>query len=81
MKKVAWMVLVMSCSFLLLFNSFATAADPNEMVDEIFETKEQIERSVRSAKWSKADNSITTLTSQMKGLVTALHLSDANKYV
>ena len=80
MKKNRLLILVLNCSFLLLLNSFAVAADPMEMVDEIFETKEQIERSVRSGKWSAADSSINTLVKQMKELVTALQSRDANKY-
>ena len=80
MKKIALLILVLNCSFLLLFNSFVAAAESKEMIGEIFETKEIIERSVRSWNWSEADISITTLTKQMKELVAALQLSDANKY-
>jgi hypothetical protein len=81
MKKIALLIVVLNCSFLLLFNSFAAAADSKEMIGEIFETKEQVERSVRSGKWSRADRSITILIKQMKELVTTLQLSDADKYL
>ena len=81
MKKITLFILVLNCSFLLLFNSSAVAAEPKEIIGEIFETKELIEKSVRSWNWSEADSSITTLTQQMKELVTALQLNDADKYL
>ena len=81
MKKIILLVFVLNCSLLLLHNSFAAASKHKEMVDEIFETKVQIEKSVRSGKWSKADRSIAILEKQMKGLVTALQLDNADKYL
>ena len=81
MKKITLLALVVNCSFLLMFYSLAVAAEPKEMIGEIFETKVEVEKSVRSGQWAEADRSITTLIKQMKELVTALQLSDADKYL
>ena len=80
MEKRRMLSFATGCTLVLLFISLAWAADPKEMVEEVFETKETIERGVRGEKWADADSAVTTLDKQLKELVAALQLSDADKY-
>ena len=70
------LLFVVGSSLVLLFNSLAMAADPKAMVEEIFETKEAIEKGVRAEQWADADSSVTILEKQMKELVAALKVSN-----
>lgn len=69
---------IVVCSLVLIYNSFAIAADQKEMVEEIFETKEVIEEAVRGGKWEEASQNVTKLENQMKELVAAVKKDDAN---
>lgn len=70
MKKISLTFFVV-CTFLLL-NSLATAATPKSLVEEIFDSKEAIEKGVRNGQWAEADKSVVTLEKQMKELVLLL---------
>jgi len=80
MRKSTLLSFVAACFLFLLFTSLASAADPKAMVEEIFETKEAIEKGVRGENWTAADTAVTTLDKQMKELVSALQVGDADKY-
>jgi len=75
--KIISLSFFVACTF-LLFTSLATAATPKSLVNEIFNTKESLEKAVRGGQWAEADKNVVVLEKQMKELVLSLNADNAD---